>query len=356
MNGPERAPPEIEDGRHDDRGAEEHRDAQGGSAEPPIERRRGRAVDRRARPRPARPPGAVHRQGWGRCGRPRPSWRRLPDGGRPQTAMLDLVQRWRIVYAPRPRPPPTSPSAPSSRRGSGPCSPHGLPVVGVAAGRPRLGFAIPLPVGLIAGAERFDLPAHGAAHGPRPSASALEPAVPADHAIVDLARRLDGRAIARASQVAAVDYRLVVRPAAPGVTVEDTPAQGAPTPDTLAPDALEAACRRPARERRVDRVRRKADREVAYDLRPFVLALQRPRTMPWWRALDAPGGRPEGGRRTARRGARGRGGRARRAARDGRGHPRAALARGRARAFRLRRARLRLVESPDDRRRRRRPV
>jgi hypothetical protein len=96
--------------------------------------------------------------------------------------------------------------------------------------------------------------------------SALEPVVPADHEIVGLHDVWIGEP-SLVSRVVAADYRIVVRPDAPGAGDETGP-------EPLPPGSLAAACRRLMAAERLDRRRKKADREVAYDLRPFLLDLE----------------------------------------------------------------------------------
>lgn len=186
--------------------------------------------------------------------------------------MLELVQRWRIVYRRGPEAAGLAQRAEQEAWERAVLASR-LPAAGAEAGRPRLGFAIPLPVGLTAEAERFDLTltARLTAEAVR---TALEPAVPADHGIVELHDVWTGEP-SLASRVAAADYRLVVG--------ADRGADGADAREavTLAPGALAAACRALLTADRLDRVRRKGDRDVAYDLRPFLLALD---------AGDDPGG------------------------------------------------------------------
>jgi radical SAM-linked protein len=168
--------------------------------------------------------------------------------------MPEIVQRWRIVYR-RDRA-----AADLAQRGEQEAWEDavlrsGLPVAGAEAGRARLGFAIPLPVGLAADAERLDLPltARLTAEAVR---EALEAVVPGAHAIVDLHDVWVGEP-SLVSRVVAADYRLVVRS----------------TTGDPEPDALERAVRALMSADRLERVRRKADRNVTYDLRPFLLAL-----------------------------------------------------------------------------------
>jgi len=185
--------------------------------------------------------------------------------------MLELVQRWRIVYRRGPAARDLAQRAESEAWERAVLDAR-LPVAGADAGRPRLGFAIPLPVGLTAEAERFDLPvtARLTAWAVR---SALEPVVPAGHEIVELHDVWVGEP-SLVSRVVAADYRLLVRPepeaGADGAT---EPAPLTPGPGPLSPGALAAACRRLMAADRLLRRRRKGDREVAYDLRPFLIGL-----------------------------------------------------------------------------------
>jgi radical SAM-linked protein len=168
--------------------------------------------------------------------------------------MSELVQRWRIVYR-RDASASQLAQRAEAEAWEGAVLRAGLPCVGADAGRPRLGFAIPLPVGLRAEAERFDLPltARSTAAAVR---SALVGSVPGGHQVVDLHDVWIGEP-SLVSRVVAADYRLVVR----AVSGE------------LEPGLLAAACRRLLEAERVERVRRKGDRDVAYDLRPFLLEL-----------------------------------------------------------------------------------
>jgi len=178
--------------------------------------------------------------------------------------MQELVQRWRIVYRRGPAARELAQRA-ESEAWERAVVDAGLPVAGADVGRPRLGFAIPLPIGLTAEAERFDLPLTErlAAHVVQ---AALEPVVPADHCIVELHDVWVGEP-SLVSRVAAADYRLMVR----GLSVAI--ADGSTEPVPLPPGALATACRRLIAAERLDRVRRKGDREIAYDLRPFLLRL-----------------------------------------------------------------------------------
>jgi hypothetical protein len=166
--------------------------------------------------------------------------------------MADVVQRWRIVYC----------------RDAGACDlvqraeqeaweaavlAADLPVARDGRGRPRLSFGVPLPAGLTALAEPLELPLTRTLrrHEVR---GALEPVVPEHHALVDVHDVWMG-APALAGRVVAVDYV---------VTLE-------PRPDER---VLAAACARLLGQPRIDRVRQRSDRAVAYDLRPFLLDLR----------------------------------------------------------------------------------
>ncbi len=167
------------------------------------------------------------------------------------------VQRWRIVYSRGPAARDMTQRAEQEAWETA-VTASGLPAVGADAGRPRLGFGIPLPVGLTADAERFDvtLTARLAARRVGP---ALGRVAPAGHQVVDLHDVWIGEP-SLVSRVVAADYRLVVAAAGgePGVVGEQV---------------LAAACRSLMATRRLERVRRKGDREVSYDLRPFLLAI-----------------------------------------------------------------------------------
>lgn len=178
--------------------------------------------------------------------------------------MVELIQRWRIVYRRGPEAADMAQRAEQEAWEQAVLA-SGLPAAGAEAGRPRLGFAIPLPVGLTAEAERFDLTliARRTTDAVR---SALEPVVPAGHGLVVLHDVWTGEP-SLASRVAAADYRLVVGPEMGGDT-------GSPGPTTLGTDVLAAATRSLLAADRLDRVRRKGDRDIAYDLRPFLLVLE----------------------------------------------------------------------------------
>jgi hypothetical protein len=184
--------------------------------------------------------------------------------------MLELVQRWRIIYRRGPSASELAQRAESEAWERAVLDAR-LPVVGADAGRPRLGFAIPLPVGLTADAERFDLPLAErlTAHAVR---SALEPVVPAGHAIVELHDVWIGEP-SLVSRVVAADYRLSVRPAPVPAPVPGSAVGRSTACMPLPPGALATACRRLMATERLDRLRRKAEREVAYDLRPLLIAL-----------------------------------------------------------------------------------
>ncbi len=118
--------------------------------------------------------------------------------------------------------------------------------------RPRLGFAIPLPVGLSADAERLDilLTERRTAAEVRARVSS---AAPKDHTLIDVHDVWIG-APPLAGQVIAADYRLSL-------------ASGLPV------DALRAAVETLLRLDRIERVRRRGERSTPYDLRPFLIAL-----------------------------------------------------------------------------------
>lgn len=168
--------------------------------------------------------------------------------------MPEIVQRWRIVYR-RGRAAVDLAQRAEQEAWEAAVLESGLPAAGSDAGRPRLGFAIPLPVGLTADAERFDLSltARLAAVEVR---EALEPIAPAAHAIAALHDVWIGEP-SLVSRVVAADYRLLVRA----------------TTGVLEPDALTRAIRELMAADRLERARRKGDRAVSYDLRPFLLAL-----------------------------------------------------------------------------------
>lgn len=166
--------------------------------------------------------------------------------------MADVVQRWRIVYR---RDAGARDLAQRAEQEAWEAAvlTGALPVALDGRGRPRLSFGVPLPAGLTALAEPLELPLIRTLrrHEVR---LALEPFVPEHHALVDLHDVWIG-APALAGRVVAVEYL---------VTLD-------PPPDER---VLSGACARLLGLPRIDRVRQRSDRAVAYDLRPFLLDLR----------------------------------------------------------------------------------
>lgn len=125
-------------------------------------------------------------------------------------------------------------------------------VTGGPRSRPRIGFATPLPVGFTSDAERLDL----LLTERRTSAevrAALEAVVPADHRIVDLHDVWLGEP-ALVGRIVAADYRVTL-------------SEAIPTGDLV--QAVEGL----RRADRIERVRRRGNRQSTYDLRAFLLGL-----------------------------------------------------------------------------------
>jgi radical SAM-linked protein len=168
--------------------------------------------------------------------------------------MADIVQRWRLVY----------------RRGSGAAGlaqraeleawesalvATDLPLAtsNAAHPRPRLSMPPPLPVGFTGTRELLDLhllERWQAADVRR----RLEPVLPADHGLAELFDVWVGSPPLPAD-VVALDYAVATAPTAPGERL------------AKAVDALLGASR-------LERVRRRGERETRYDLRPFLLGLE----------------------------------------------------------------------------------
>jgi radical SAM-linked protein len=189
--------------------------------------------------------------------------------------MADAVARWRIIHG---RGPTTTAMTQRDEQDAWEVAlaASGLPVAVDGRGRPRVAFAVPLPVGFEARAERFDvfLTARVRAADLR---GALVAIGPPDHPIAEVHDVWLG-ASALAAAVAALDYLVTVEP-----TVE---------PDRLAveADALLAAPR-------LERTRAKGGTTRTYDLRPLLIDLRaRAGSAVWMRLRADPGlgvGRPD---------------------------------------------------------------
>jgi radical SAM-linked protein len=179
--------------------------------------------------------------------------------------MPDIVQRWRVVYRRG------EAAAGLAQRGEleaweEAVAGSGLQVA-VTGGphpRPRLAMAPPLPAGLTGERELLDI----LLVERRTSAEVRErllAVAPPDHALVELFDVWVG-APPLPAQVVAVDYALGLRP-------------------TVGHDALRGAVARVLAAPRLERIRRKGERETRYDLRPFIVGLAVERSGPAGGAL-----------------------------------------------------------------------
>jgi hypothetical protein len=159
----------------------------------------------------------------------------------------ETVQRWRIVYG-RGAAAARLTQREENQAWETAIAATGLPARIDARGRPKLGPAVPLPVGLTALAERLDIWLD-ARRPHREVRAAIASHAPADHSLLDVHDVWVG-APPLAAAVVALDYRLRVGGAAPG--------------------DLERAGREVLASPRVERPRRRADRDGTYDLRPFI--------------------------------------------------------------------------------------
>jgi hypothetical protein len=163
--------------------------------------------------------------------------------------MGDAVQRWRIVFG-RGAQARDLDQRLELEAWEAAVFESGLPT-SPAGARPKLAFALPLPAGMDADAERFDV---GLVERRTRAEvrSALEPHIPLGHRLIDLHDVWTGEP-ALPGRVVAADYRLCVGPA---------------TREVLRPVAagLLAASTIP-------RVRRRGERETTYDLRPLIRTL-----------------------------------------------------------------------------------
>jgi radical SAM-linked protein len=164
--------------------------------------------------------------------------------------MSDVVQRWRVTFA-RGAAARDLDQRQELEAWEAAVQDSGLPVTS-AGRRPKLTFALPLPVGFDADAERLDI----GLTDRRTSVdvrSALEPRLPPGHRLIDLHDVWVGES-GLPGLVVAADYRL---------TLDDAPlpASVAAAEELLAATAL-------------PRVRRRGERETPYDLRPLILDLR----------------------------------------------------------------------------------
>jgi radical SAM-linked protein len=163
--------------------------------------------------------------------------------------MGDAVQRWRIVFG-RGEQARDLDQRRELEAWESAVLESGLPT-SPAGARPKLAFALPLPGGMDADAERFDV---GLVERRTRAEvrSALGPRVPVGHRLIDLHDVWIGEP-ALPGRVVAADYRLFVGPA---------------TPEDLRPiaEGLLAASTIP-------RIRRRGERETTYDLRPLIRTL-----------------------------------------------------------------------------------
>lgn len=179
--------------------------------------------------------------------------------------MADAVARWRIVHG---RGPTTTAMTQRDEQDAweAALAASGLPVAVDGRGRPRVAFAVPLPVGFEARAERFDayLTDRIRAVDVR---DALVAVGPPDHPIAEVHDVWLG-ATALPAAVAALDYLVTVAPTAePGRLA-------------AAADALLAA---PL----LERTRTKGGTTRTYDLRPLLIDLRAPDGSAVWTRLRA---------------------------------------------------------------------
>jgi radical SAM-linked protein len=179
--------------------------------------------------------------------------------------MPDAVARWRIVHG-RGSTTVGLTQRDEQEAWEAALSRSGMPVALDGRGRPRTSFAVPLPVGLTAEAERLDV------YLTEPVRvvdvrSALAASAPSDHPLVEVYDVWIG-APALAADVVALDYRLAVGPP---------------------PDAgrLEAAVGALLGAGRIERSRDKGGRSRTYDLRPLLLDLRATDDAGLWTRLRA---------------------------------------------------------------------
>lgn len=182
-------------------------------------------------------------------------------------APVDTRQRWRLVYARSAAAPHLAPRDQQAGWEAGLIA-SGLPVVGLELEppRPRIAFAAPLGVGLVAERELADL----FLSERRPVADvrlALTEHLPEGYRLVDLHDVWLGEP-ALPGQVVAADYRAAVR--VTRAVTESAVADVNAVADVTAVAMMTNAARQLLEESTLPRTRDKGGRAVAYDLRPLL--------------------------------------------------------------------------------------